>query len=199
MLFCLFTCLATVWVLFLSSYPSWHAPSGPSSSLLPLGGMSSQQDISPKRAWAGTLEYVFPSPHRQTMPSYLWPMTSPPPVLAGYRLVMFGPYTCFTSMYIRNLSAAHTFAVAWRLVCTSCRPSLASYGMSHFLAFHSLAPAPFGGWAFAWLWAFLPSAYFFTFSVALLSFPAIPLYHSYCKVVCLNFVGPLWTCRLFFS
>ena len=37
-----------VWVLSLSSYPSWHAPSGSNSSLLFLDGMSSQQDISPK-------------------------------------------------------------------------------------------------------------------------------------------------------
>lgn len=33
-LFCLFTCYATVWVLSLSSYHSWHAPSGPNSSFL---------------------------------------------------------------------------------------------------------------------------------------------------------------------
>ena len=39
---------ATMWVL--SLYPSWHAPSGSNSSLLLLGSMSSQQDISPKRA-----------------------------------------------------------------------------------------------------------------------------------------------------
>ena len=38
----------------LSFYPSWHTLSGPNLSLLPLGGMSSQEDISPKRAWAGT-------------------------------------------------------------------------------------------------------------------------------------------------
>ena len=55
-LFCLFTCHATMWVLSLSFYTSWHAPSGPSSSLLPLGGMSSQQDVFPKRARARTPE-----------------------------------------------------------------------------------------------------------------------------------------------
>ena len=38
----------------LSPYPSWHAPSGSNSVLLLLGGMSSQQDTSPKRARAGT-------------------------------------------------------------------------------------------------------------------------------------------------
>ena len=34
----------------LSLYPSWYAPSGSNSSLLLLGGMSSQLDISPKRS-----------------------------------------------------------------------------------------------------------------------------------------------------
>ena len=190
MLFCLFTCRATVWVLFLSSYPSWHAPSGPSSSLLPLGGMSSQQDISPKRAWAGTLEYVFPSPHRQTMPSYLWPMTSPPLVLAGYRLVMFGPYTCFTSMYIRNLPAAHASAVVWRLVCISCHPSLTFYGMNHFLTSHSLKPAPFKAGLLLSYGLFLlwPTLLFFS---AVFVCPAILLYHSYRDVIWPKPAGPL--------
>ena len=53
----------------------------------------------------------FPSPHRQTMLSYLWLMTSPCPVLAGYRLVMSGPCVCLSFMYIQNLPATHAFAV----------------------------------------------------------------------------------------
>ena len=53
----------------------------------------------------------FPFPHCQTMPSYLWPMTSPCPVLVGYRLLRFGPGMHLSSMYIQNLSAAHAFAV----------------------------------------------------------------------------------------
>ena len=53
-LFCLLACYGfsthySVCVCVLSLYPSWHAPSGSISSLLLLGGMSSQQDISPKR------------------------------------------------------------------------------------------------------------------------------------------------------
>ena len=51
-LFCLFACrgFSTHYsVCAFSLYPSWHAPSGSNSSLLLLGGMSSQQDISPKR------------------------------------------------------------------------------------------------------------------------------------------------------
>ena len=45
------------------------------------------------------------------MPSYLWPMTSPCPVLVGYRLVRSGPCACFSSLYVQNLLAVHVFAV----------------------------------------------------------------------------------------
>ena len=40
----------------LSPFPFWHVPSGSNSALLLLGGMSSQQDTSAKRAWARTSE-----------------------------------------------------------------------------------------------------------------------------------------------
>ena len=69
-------------------------------------------------------------------------MTSPLSVLAGYRLVMSRLYACFTSMYIQNLPTTHMSAMVWRLVYTTCHPSLASYGMNHFLASHSLKLAP---------------------------------------------------------
>ena len=36
------------------------------------------------------------------MPSYLWPMTSLCPVLAGYRLVRVGPCVCLPSMYVQK-------------------------------------------------------------------------------------------------
>ena len=131
------------------------------------------------------------------MPSYLWSMTSPPPVLAGYRLVISGPCTCFTSMYIQNLSAAHASAVVWRLVCTSCRPSLASYGVNHFLASHSLKPAPFGarlllGYRLFLLW---PTLLFFS---AVFVCPAILLCHSCRGIIWPMPTGPLWACCLFF-
>ena len=58
-------------------------------------------------------------------------------------LVMSGPCACFTSIYIQNLPVTHAFAVIWRLVCSFCCPSSASYGVSHFLASHSLRLAPF--------------------------------------------------------
>ena len=113
-LFCL---LAHRGILFhhgvgiLSCYPSWHAPSDSNSSLLLLGSMSSQQDISLKK-----LEQ---EPHNRfsflptARPYPLLPLTHDPqlPVLAGYRLVMSRPYACSTSMYVQNLFAAHAFAV----------------------------------------------------------------------------------------
>ena len=52
-----------------------------------------------------------PSPHRQTTHSYLWPMTSPCPILTGYRLVRSEPCECLSSMYVQNLFAAHAFAM----------------------------------------------------------------------------------------
>ena len=58
--------------------------------------------------------------------------------------MMSRPCACFTSMYIRNLLVAHASIMVWRFVCTSCHPSLTSYGVNHFLASHSLKPAPFG-------------------------------------------------------
>ena len=64
---------AIVWVLSLSLSlsPSWHAHSGSNSFLFLLDGMSSQQDIFPKKTKAGTPEQLFPSSHRQTISSYL--------------------------------------------------------------------------------------------------------------------------------
>ena len=131
------------------------------------------------------------------MPSYLWPMTLPPPVLAGYRLVMFRPYTYFTSMYIQNLLAVHIFAVVWRLVYTFCCPSSASYSVSHFLASHSLKPAPFRAGFFLGCGLFLLQPTLLLFSTVF-AFPVIPFYYSCCGVIWPKPAGPLWACRLFF-
>ena len=56
-LFCLFAHRGIpilIRVGILSHYPSWHAPSDSNSSFPLLDGMSSQQDISPKKFWVGT-------------------------------------------------------------------------------------------------------------------------------------------------
>ena len=95
----------------LSPYPSWHSPNGSNSVLLLLGGMSSQQDTSPKEPEQEPRNRSFPSPHRQTMSFYLWPITSPCPILTGYRLVKSGPCACLSSMYVQNLPTAHAFAM----------------------------------------------------------------------------------------
>ena len=55
----------------------------------------------------------FPSPHHQTMPSYLWPMISSCPILAGYRLVKSGPYACLSSTYVQNLPTAPCICRGW--------------------------------------------------------------------------------------
>ena len=61
---------ATVWVsslsLSLMACTQWLQ-----LSFTRLGGVSSQQNTSPKRALAGISKQVFPFPHHQTMPSYL--------------------------------------------------------------------------------------------------------------------------------
>ena len=49
-------------------------------------------------------------------------MTSLRPVLVGYRLMRFGPYTCLPSICVQNLSVTHSSAVVWRLACTIHRP-----------------------------------------------------------------------------
>ena len=131
------------------------------------------------------------------MPSYLWPMISPPPVSAGYRLVMFGPYACLTFMYIQNLLAAHAFAMVWRLVCTFCRPSSVSYGVNHFLASHSLKPTPFGVGFLLGCGIFLFWATFLLFSIVF-AFLVVSLCYSYCGVIWPKPAGHLWACCLFF-
>jgi len=80
-------------------------------------------------------------------------------------------------MYIRNLLAAHASVVVWRLVCTSYRPSLASYGMNHFLASYSLKSGLLLGRG---LFLFQPTLLLFSAVFACL---AILLYHSYCGII----------------
>ena len=113
----------------------------------------------------------------------LLPLTHDPllPVLAGYRLVMSGPYACSTSVYVQNLPAV--FIVIWRLICTFCCSSLTSYGMSYFLIPHSLWPTPFKGQALLDFGLFFLQPILLFLSAVLLSFPVVPLCHSYCGVI----------------
>ena len=82
-----------------------HAPNGsPSNSP---GGLSSQQDVPPKRAGAGAANRSFPlspPPNRTPFTSYLWPMAPPCPILAKYRLVVPGPCACFPFRYVQEFA-----------------------------------------------------------------------------------------------
>ena len=128
MLFCLFAShgFSTRYsVCALSLYPLWHAPSGSNSTLLLLGGTSSQQDISPQRSLSKNLRIGF-SPLPTARPCPLLPLTHDPslPILAGYRLVVSGSCACFTffaccSCICRDLEIGLyvllcTFGFLWR-------------------------------------------------------------------------------------
>ena len=107
-------------VWFLSPCPSWHAPSSSISALPVWVVCHPSRTLPPKEPWQEPQN--LPSLHHQTIPSYLWPMTSLHPVLAGYRLVRSGPYACLPSICVQNLHAAHSSAMVWRLACTIYRP-----------------------------------------------------------------------------
>ena len=191
----------------LSPYPSWHALSDSNSSLLLLDVMSSQQDISPKRAWVGTPKEPEQEPQNRfsplstARPCHLLPLTHDPllPILAKYMLVIFGPCACSTSVYVQNLPTIHALAVVWKLICTFCRPSLISYGVSYFLISHSLWLAPFRGRTLLDCGLFFFHSTLLLLSAVLLPFPTIPLCHSYCDVIRPKPARPLSACRLFFA
>ena len=65
----------------------------------------------PQKSPSRNLKIGFPFSPPPNHDSYLWPMTSPCLVLAGYRLVRSGPCACLFSMYVQNLPTAHAFAV----------------------------------------------------------------------------------------
>ena len=113
----------------------------------------------------------------------LLPLTHDPPplVLVGYRLVKSGPYACSTSACVQNMPTA--FAVFWRFLCTFCRPSLTSYGMSYFLIPHSLWPTPFKSWALLNCGFFFLQPTLLLLYVVLLPFPVVPFYHSCYNVI----------------
>ena len=140
----------------------------------------------------------FPSPHRQTIHSYLWPMTSPRLVLAGYMLVMPGPCACFTSMYVQSLPIAHSCRDLE--TCLHILPVILGFlwrGLfSDFIFSAPLLPLGLG---FAGLWASLSLTYPFILSVALPLFPVISPCYSCCDVIWSKPVGPIWACYLWLS
>ena len=70
-----------------------------------LGGLSSQQDIPPKRGLSRDRNRSFPlspPPNHTPFTCYLWPMAPPCPILAGYRLVVPGPCACFPFKFVQE-------------------------------------------------------------------------------------------------
>ena len=171
---------ATLWVLFL--FPSFMAY----TQWLQLILTSFRQYVIPaghfpQKSRSRNPRICFPlSP----LPDHtLLPMTHdpPPPVLAGYRLVKSRPCMCSTSACVQNLPAA--FAVVWRLLCTFCRPSLTSYGVSCFLISLSLWFAPLRGYVLFDCGVFLLQPTLLLLSVFLLPFPVALFCHSCCDVI----------------
>ena len=104
---------------------------------------------------------------------------------------------CSTSTCVQNLFAA--FAMVWRLVCTSCRPSLTPYGVSYFFIPHSLWPTSLRGRALLDYELFFLQHILFFLSTVLLPFPAVTLCHSFYGVIWPQLAGPFWVYCLFFS
>ena len=133
------------------------------------------------------------SPLSTARPCHLLPLTHDPLllILAKYRLVIFGPCVCSTSVYVQNLPTVHALAVVWKLVCTFCHPSLISYGVSYFLISHSLWLAPFRGRTLLDCRLFFFHPTLLLLSAILLPFPTIPLCHFCCDVIRPKPAGPL--------
>ena len=132
------------------------------------------------------------------MLSYLWLMTSPRLVLAGYRLMMLRPCACFTSMYIQSLPTAHSCRDLE--TCLHILPVILGFLWRElFSDFIFSAPLLPLGLGFAGLWASFSLAHPFTLSVALPLFPAILLCYFCCDVIWSRPAGTLWACYLWLS
>ena len=189
---------ATVWVFSLPIFHGMHLIV-PTHPYFFLAVCYPSRIFPPKELERQPQNRLFPLPTARPYP--LLSLTHDPPllVLAGYRLVMSRPCACNISMYVQNLSAAHAFAVVWRLVCAFYCSSLTSYDVNFFLISHSLQLASFQGLGLIWLWAFLPTAILFCFFHSLVTISAMLLYYSCCNDIWPKFFGPLWACCLFFS
>ena len=135
-------------------YPSWYALNGSNSSCLLLGGMSSQQDITPQKNMSRNPRIGFPfslPPDHNLF--YFWPMTHHS-CIGWIQAGSLGFACAPLPVYIESLSAAHAFAIVWRLICAFYRSSLTSYGVNCFLIFHSLLACSFQGLGLTWSWVF---------------------------------------------
>ena len=114
-----FSFVSTQWIRFKLPHhlPLWHASSDLSPHLPLLGEMSSQQDIPPKEAQAGTSEQTPLSPHHQTTPFDYINLQPTSHVLVGYKQVvpqsfMQAPlHLCLFLFCLHAISAA--LSVVW--------------------------------------------------------------------------------------
>ena len=92
----------------------------------------------PQKSLSGNprISSLFSPPSDHTL-TYLWPMTHHS-CIGWVQIGGAWPCTCSTSVYVQSLSAAHAFAMVWRLICVFCCSSLTSCGVNCFLIFHSL-------------------------------------------------------------
>ena len=109
------------------------------------------------------------------------------------------PCTCSTSVYVQSLSAAHAFAMVWRLICVFCRSSLTFYGVNYLSDFPFFITLLLSRAGPCLIVGFPPFSPFFAHSVILL--PFLP-YHSVVPAMvsfdpC--FLSFFWACCLFFS
>ena len=102
-----------------SLFPSRHALNGspsnlplwvdyhPSRTYLPKGLVQESQNRS---------FLLSPPPNHTLFTSYLWLMAPPCPILAGYRLVVLGPCTCFSFRYVQESACCSCVCrEIWRL------------------------------------------------------------------------------------
>ena len=141
----------TVCVLSLSFFPSWHTPGVSNSSLLLLGSMSSQQDISPKGSEQESHNRFFPLP--TTRPC---PLTHDPPlsILVGYKLVVAGSRVCYTFFVYCSCICRDLEIGLYVLPCTFC-----FLWRGLFSDLPLFMPCFFWGLGLVGSWAFLPPTY----------------------------------------
>ena len=127
--FCLLVCRGTIFLLrsglFLSPYPSWHAPNGSNSACL-FWVLSHPNRTPPRKSLSRNLQNrFFPSPHHQTMPS---DSLTPPPdltmlcigwVQAGGAFALRVP-----SFHTCPKSACCSFVCRGLEACLHCLPSI---------------------------------------------------------------------------
>ena len=112
----------------LSCYPSWHTPSDSNSSHL-FWVVCHPSKTSPQKNLSRNPRIDFPfSPSPDHTLSYLWPMTH-------HSCIGWVQIGSAWALCVKSLSAAHAFAMVWRLIYVFCHSSLTFYGVNCFSDF----------------------------------------------------------------